>query len=261
MSFTNKLFVSDVGENFKSEKEDNAKKEEKKEIDDFGLWTGSKPGIETVLGASLLLQQFMILIKKRAIHSMRNKSLVISQILIPIGVLIINLIYIKVGPIKPKDLPALDINLGKYDINFSPFILKGQNNVDKDLLNDLSLNYKRNFEKYSRSTPFNLETTSYYDLCNGIESIKDIDSYLKCLGKNNYYYFVDENLVAATMSSIQNKISLIGHFNNQKFHIPPLIVNLLTNTLFKQFSNSTENNIYAINFPLPRNQGRINFIN
>ena len=241
MSFANKLFINDEGENITKEENGNVqtnksdKNEAKKELDDFGLWTGSKPGIETVLGASLLLQQFLILIKKRFIHSIRNKSLVISQILIPIGVLIINLIYIKVGPIKPKDLPAFDISLSKYDINFSPFILSGQNDVDKQFLNNLSSSYVKTFDGFSRSTPFNLESTSYYELCSGTESKKDIESYLKCVGKNNYYYFVDENLVAATMNSNKNKISLTGHFNNQKFHLPPLIVNLLTNSLFKLF--------------------------
>jgi hypothetical protein len=263
MSFTNKLFVHDE-ESAKAEN-GNAKSDqgdvvvvnqEKKELDDFGLWTGSRPGIETLVGFRLLLQQFMILIKKRFIHSIRNKSLVISQILVPIGVLIINLVYIKVGPSKPKDLPALDISLSKYDTNYAPFILNGQSELDKMILNNMSSKYESQFAKFARSNVFNLATDSqfFYESCTKPASTQDIDSYLKCVGKNNYYYFTDRSLVAATMSSIQKNISLIGHFNNQKFHLPPLIVNLLTNTLFKLYSNSTENNIYAINYPLPRNQ-------
>jgi len=264
MSFTNKLFVHDE-DSAKAEngtaKSGQGVNQEKKELDDFGLWTGSRPGIETLVGFRLFLQQFMILIKKRFIHTIRNKSLVISQILVPIGVLIINLVYIKVGPSKPKDLPSLDISLSKYDTHFSPFILNGQSELDKMMLNNITSKYESQFAKFPRSNVFNLATDSefFYESCTKSASTKDIDTYLKCVGKSNYYYFTDRSLVAATMSSIQNNISLVGHFNNQKFHLPPLIVNLLTNTLFKLYSNSTENNIYAINYPLPRNQEEIKY--
>jgi HPt (histidine-containing phosphotransfer) domain-containing protein len=125
-----------------------------------------------------------------------------------------------VGPIKPKDLPSLDISLSKYDTHFSPFILNGQSELDKMILNNMTSKYESQFAKFARSNVFNLATDSefFYESCTKPASTKDIDTYLKCVGKSNYYYFTDRSLVAATMSSIQNNISLIGHFNNQKFH-------------------------------------------
>ena len=116
------------------------------------MWIGSKIGIETEIGMKLFLKQFLILIKKRFIHSIRNKSLVISQLLIPIGVLIINLIYIRVGPIKPKDLPALDISLSKYPLNYSPYIMNNETGSDQNFLGNLSSMYELEFGKFSKST-------------------------------------------------------------------------------------------------------------
>ena len=52
---------------------------------------------------------------------------------------------------------------------------------------------------------------------------------------------------------ISNNISkIVGHFNNQPLHVPPLILNLITNTLYKYYSSSSNNTITVINYPLPR---------
>jgi hypothetical protein len=60
----------------------------------YGLWTGSKPE-DLNLGLCLYAQQFKALFIKRFIHSIRNKSLILSQIILPILILFINLIYLK----------------------------------------------------------------------------------------------------------------------------------------------------------------------
>lgn len=55
------------------------------------------------------------------------------------------------------------------------------------------------------------------------------------------------------ITSPRKRLTLISHFNNQPYHVPPLAVNLLTTTLLKYFTRSTSNSITIINHPLPRN--------
>lgn len=50
---------------------------------------------------------------------------------------------------------------------------------------------------------------------------------------------------------------LVGHFNNQGYHVPPLTLNMLTNALLKHYAGGTittnEPKISVVNHPLPRN--------
>lgn len=50
----------------------------------------------------------------------------------------------------------------------------------------------------------------------------------------------------------RKRMTLIGHFNDQPYHMPPLALNLLTNTLYRYFTRSRTNRITVINHPLPR---------
>ena len=207
--------------------------------------------MHTVTGFNLLLKQFSILIKKRFIHSIRNKALILTQLIVPIGVLIINLLYIKYGPIQPEDSPALEISISKYELNNIPYTLNGSNAADNLFLEKFASLYTSQFKNELDGTAFNLDTNPIYEICK--DKLGSIDEYLACLGRTNYYYLIDKTIVATTMSSILNKVRLIGHFNNQPYHAPPLALNHLTNTLFKYYSNSTENRINVVNHPLPRN--------
>ena len=66
----------------------------------YGLWVGSHSNDIVSSRFILLVQQFSSLIAKRAIHSARNKSLTLSQIALPLIILMINLLLNKYGPIK-----------------------------------------------------------------------------------------------------------------------------------------------------------------
>jgi hypothetical protein len=55
------------------------------------------------------------------------------------------------------------------------------------------------------------------------------------------------------ITSARKRLTLISHFNNQPYHVPPLAVNLLTTTLLKYFTRSPNSTINVINHPLPRN--------
>ena len=69
--------------------------------DSFGLWTGSN-SYDLVYGIRFYMQQFKALFIKRMINSVRNKILIISQLIIPICILIVTLLNVKYGPIKAE---------------------------------------------------------------------------------------------------------------------------------------------------------------
>nr|QUF59427.1 ATP-binding cassette transporter Abca3-1 [Brachionus angularis] len=221
------------------------------EFDNIGLWTGSK-NEDLVYGMLFILQQFKALFFKRFIHSIRNKTLVISQIIIPIIFLLVNLVYIKYAPIKAEDSPPLHISINKYSNNFIPIKLGFYNSSPiSDMTNNLSNLYQQTLNSSKNSFFFNLESNKTVSLC--LNSRNNIDDFIGCLGRLSFSYIIDDYLVGTDFNIYNNKsVEIIGHFNNQPYHIPPLALNLITNTLFKYYS-SINNKITVINHPLPRN--------
>jgi len=143
---------------------------------------------------------------------------------------------------------------------------------------------------YPHVRVFNLQNTSKVSMCS--ESRESVDEYLAAVGKLGFMKLNEEHFIAADftmkepysrpsmgvmrspsqMTVLQNmfkfgkrqnsfpagfkpqkRMTLIGHFNNQPYHLPPLAVNLLTNTLLRYFSQSARSTINVINHPLPRN--------
>jgi len=222
------------------------------EFADYGLWVGSKNS-DLVFGFNLLVKQFYTLILKRFIHSMRNKVLVIVQLLIPIGVLIINLVYLKYAPIKPGDSPALKIDIEKYRRNYIPLDLHFGPGVSTNdsVIKTLSELYALQFNKTKNSLAFDLSSNETVALCQS--SRESIQDFISCLGHLSLNYIVDDYIVATDFNELEKQnVSFIGYFNNQPYHVPPLALNLISNTLLKYYTNTTSNNIYVINHPLPR---------
>jgi ATP-binding cassette subfamily A (ABC1) protein 3 len=215
----------------------------------FGLWTGSK-NEDRLFGVFLVLQQFYALFVKRVIHTMRNKALIISQLVIPIAALLINLIYFKYAPIKPEDSPPLAMNLSRYSRNFAPFTLNrlgseaaNTSSQISQLINELSDMFTSRVNMHSNSRAFNLENT---DIQSGCSSSRDsIDSFLACMGRVSLGNIIDSFVfgVDFNYSVAEDRVKLVAHFNNQPFHVPPLVVNTLTTSLFNQLTNSTTRSI------------------
>ena len=209
----------------------------------FGLWTGSKK-TDLLIGFHRLWQQFQSQIIKHFIHSLRNKILIISQIIIPIMILLVNLLYIKYGDITPSDLPELSIDISRYGKNYIPFTTSDPN------ASPFSSVFSNQFKNYKDTQVFDLNIESLEPLCD--YSRNSIENYLSCIGRNNLEMLNDNYLIAMDFSQKQSNITLTAHFNNQPYHIPPLALNALTNNLFKYYTNSSQNAINVINHPLPR---------
>ena len=242
-----------------------------------GLWTGSKQQ-DLVSGVCLYFQQFRALFVKRFIHSLRNKSLIISQVFLPILILMINLIYLKYGPIIHKDSPMLRIDFAKYGKNYAPYRTAGST-----FLNQLGDLFETQLQNQSNTNAFNLNDKNKVGLC--FSACDSIENYLIQMAKLGFGKLNDEHFVAADFTleapvpfkkpatskkaglfqnflgkrasfnfkDMNKRLTVVGHFNNQPYHVAPLMVNLLTNTLLKYFTKSKTSHISVINHPLPRN--------
>ncbi len=257
----------------------------------YGLWTGSKPE-DLNKGFHLYIQQLKALFIKRFIHSTRNKSLILSQVFLPILILLINLVYLKYGPIIHVDSPPLNITLASYGQNYAPYHV-----IDtiSPALKHMASIYGKQLASYAQVKGFNLNNRTEMIMCS--DSRESIDDYLVAVGKLSFMKLNEEHFLAADftmkepfgkppmknltpislqramnspnpMKIFQNmfkfgkrqanfnsrkRMTVIGHFNNQPYHVPPLAVNLLTNTLLRYFSRSMNTSINVINHPLPRN--------
>lgn len=220
---------------------------------DEGLWTGSRPQ-DLNSGMSLLLQQYYALTVKRFIHSVRNKVLIVSQLIIPVAILFINLIYLKYGPIKVEDSPSLKITLSSYSTNYVPYYV---GNPADQSLTEISNYYTQSVRLNANSQPFNLRTSqtnqTVVDYC--LERRETIDDFLSCVGRTSYNYLIDNYVTAAYFQNYTNNaFGLTSYFNNQPYHVPPLAINQISNSLLNFYSKSKElKTITVTNHPLPRN--------
>lgn len=125
---------------------------------EFGLWIGSDQRQHLVDPVRLVFQQFVALLLKRWVHTLRNKVLTITQIMIPIGVMIIQLVYLKYAPLKPTDMPSLDIDLGQYAQNYAPYQISAPNGFGNlPFLTQLADAYESRFKSFVNSEAFNLD--------------------------------------------------------------------------------------------------------
>lgn len=76
---------------------------------------------------------------------------------------------------------------------------------------------------------------------------------LSCLGHLDYQYIEDTFILGVDfVKDNKNRTKILGHFNNQPYHVSPLTISLITNTLLKFVANSSNYSITVINHPLPR---------
>lgn len=128
------------------------------ELKDFGLWTGSRAS-DLTHGAARVWLQFRALFFKRWVHSIRNLGLTLTQMLIPVFVMVIQLLYLKYAPLKPEDMPALAIDLGQYGINYAPYQYVYDVDADQtelDYLKKLGTTYSDLVNAYPKSEAFDL---------------------------------------------------------------------------------------------------------
>jgi ATP-binding cassette subfamily A (ABC1) protein 3 len=168
---------------------------------------------------------------------------------VPIVILLINLIYLKYAPIKAEDSPPLTMTIASYAENYVPFNVLNQKNQDLVRLGDL---FKQRLESSPNTKAFILEDTSVVNLCK--DKRDNINEFISCVGRISFNYIIDNYIIAADFNETdKGQLSALGYFNNQPFHVPPLALNTITNSLYNLYSNTKNRSITVINHPLPRN--------
>lgn len=223
--------------------------EEDYDDDTYGLWIGSK-NTDLVRGSALLLQQFSALIVKRITNSLRNRGLVVTQIIVPIAILLVNLFYVKYGPIKAEDSPALTMNLSSYSPNNIPYFLSSEN--QSSFAHSAMKAYGAQFKSMPNTLAYDLSDNVTNANC--LKQRSGIDEYISCIGRDNLYAYINNYIVGTEFKQVDSaKMAVVGYFNNQPYHTPATALNLITNGLLKYLTNKPEASITVINHPLPRN--------
>ncbi|CAF0969125.1 unnamed protein product [Didymodactylos carnosus] len=205
---------------------------------------------------SLWIQQLKALLLKRILNSARN-YLVLFATFLPAIFVIISLIIEQQIP-RPEDSPPLLITADRYSWTRVPYTYDTNSSISTAFAN-----IYRNITAHSdKETPIDL-TKPFQGDCHDLKPM-NLLGYLGCIGRLSVGKLTDHYLIAADIheynnySSNDNKtdLHLIGLFNNQPFHVPPLTLNELTNSLLHYYSitdNYTNNSfIKVINHPLPR---------
>jgi ATP-binding cassette subfamily A (ABC1) protein 3 len=168
--------------------------------------------------------QFQALMIKRFIHSIRNKSLIISQLIIPIVILIINLVYIKYGPIKGGDSPSLNIQISKYGKNFIPVNTFKDKRLlfNHETLGSLSNSYIEQFRKFPNAHAHYLNDTSTAKYCKNHRI--SIDDYLRCLGDFSYTIYNTEYFIGCEMHIDELADKIVCMFISHNYNIKNFII-------------------------------------
>jgi len=171
---------------------------ENNENSDFGLWIGSS---NEHLISNLFLNlfnQFKALTIKRIIHTLRNKSLIFPQLILPAILLILTLISLHYAPINFGDSPELKIDLSKYPDSLLPFTTKSDDNSTQQLytLESVSNHFQNQFKEIANVKTFNLNDRNNAKFC----ANKTIGDYLICLGRKSLKMLAKEHFIAADFS-------------------------------------------------------------
>lgn len=198
-------------------------------------------------GFKLVMQQFRALLLKRMINSTRN-FLVLIAALLPSLFVVISLIIEQQIP-KPADSPSLLMGLDRYEQGSVPYDYARSDNQATAFI--------RTYESYLQQlskppTLIDLTANNSRPCQDGQPT--DVVSYLSCIGQRSIMELSDQYMIGASAFSdaMTKVLNVVGYFNNQPFHVPPVSLNAITNTLLRQYANATTANssIYVVNHPV-----------
>jgi hypothetical protein len=198
-------------------------------------------------GTTLVVQQFSALLLKHILNSMRN-YLVLFASFLPVLFVIISLIIEQQIP-KPGDSPALFISLDRYPASNVPF---AYDPAEPSAVNFIR-SYGEGLETSGKPPTLVDLTTNSTGLCPH-DQPPNITAYLICIGQQSIVEYSERHLIGAEVAEngTAEVLNLIGLFNNQPYHAPPLTLNHLTNGLLKQYSVGSLKNrtINVVNHPV-----------
>ncbi|XP_069124776.1 phospholipid-transporting ATPase ABCA3-like [Argopecten irradians] len=190
----------------------------------------------------LTIQQFWAMFVKRALHTVRNKLVTISQLVVPLFFTLMALIVVKTFP-GPEDLPPLTLTPDQYGANDIVYRASPGNISDS-----LSLFYSGQFDQSSTET-----VTSVGDQP-GYNATSDIIKFLVNTGEKSIGLYNLHYMVAADFQENNGteKVKATAYFNDQSYHSSAISLATLSNAVIQYVTNNSDFSITTVNHPLPR---------
>ena len=191
-------------------------------------------------------QQFQAMFIKRALHTLRNKLVTVTQLAVPLFFTIAALIVIKTFP-GPHDSPALNLTIDGFGDTIVAESI--DRTINSSMAENLRLVYEKQFEEYAKTRlDFVNNHTEYQKDGNMtkfllMEGREEIGTYNLKYMIGAYFQPINEKLLKAT-----------AYFNDQAFHTPAIAVHALANSVLQYITNSTKYSLNVINHPLPRTE-------
>ncbi|XP_055951893.1 phospholipid-transporting ATPase ABCA3-like isoform X2 [Argiope bruennichi] len=186
-------------------------------------------------GLQLFLQHLEALLKKRILHTVRNWTLTIPQLILPPFFLIITLLMLKTLP-KPEDAPPLLLSIDSFHGSLVPYDVNMNFNETRALGNFFSSQFT------GLNKPYQINSTK-----------QNLTSYLLEVAAEDLGRYNLHNMVAAKFdfNGPKNKTLITTLFNNQAYHSPAIALLEVHNAILKFLSNNAYS-FKVINHPLPR---------
>lgn len=189
----------------------------------------------------LQAQQFYGMFIKRALHTLRNKLVSATQILIPVFFTIFALIVVKTFP-GPHDSKPLTLVVEKYGEN--TIVYSDNGFVNKSVIGQF----------YGNQFQSSKDHVTYINSVAGYEKDPNLNDYLFKKGENSPGLYNLEYAVGADFTRHQNTVMATGYFNNQGYHAPAISLATLANAILQYITNNTQFTLTTVNHPLPRTE-------
>lgn len=186
-------------------------------------------------GIKLFLQHLHALLEKRVLHSLRNWTLTLSQLMLPPFFLILTLLMLKTLP-KASNAPPLPLNIDSYRGTEIPYLVNMEFNETRTLANIFASQYS------GINMPVSLDMNK-----------NNLISYLVEKAKKDIGIYNLHNMIAATFDkeASSNKLRVTSLFNDQAFHSPAVALLEIDKALLKYWMNDSFT--FAVtNNPLPK---------
>ncbi|XP_071081916.1 phospholipid-transporting ATPase ABCA3-like [Haliotis cracherodii] len=187
-------------------------------------------------GVMLELSRFRGMFVKKALHTWRNSTITIVQLLLPVICTIVALVVGQINFGREVDVP-LTLDLKPFKGTFVPY-LDGPTTGD---LGSLPQEYAKAYSDQFRGTVNKVEKvdlSKYHNVTNYfLARTRDLG-----IGRYN-----KKMIIGAQFKSSKD---VIGFFNGQPYHGQPIALSFMMNAILKHFT-SQDHSITTINNPLP----------
>ncbi|XP_046356645.2 phospholipid-transporting ATPase ABCA3-like isoform X2 [Haliotis rufescens] len=192
-------------------------------------------GFTKTRGIMLELSRFIGMFVKKALHTWRNRTITIVQLLLPVLFAIAALAISKVDPGEVVEVP-LPLDLAPFKGTYVPYFYDPNQRGREQLPQQFAQAYRDQFAG-TENIPVMINLSTY-----------DVTSYFlsraKELGIGGYNKKV---IIGAQFKSSKEAI---GIFNGQPYHGQPIALSFMMNAILKHFT-SQDHSITTINNPLP----------